>query len=188
MTSLDENGSAHRKSLMLANADKKNQMTYSQWQKAFYIFAYVYCQAYPQDVAHIFKYADNIRELFAVRARWQYYDEHFRRARARAPQMMPWQNLQMELWGKAMAIFRDSNEQDRPSTSRDTRVSFHQSPGPARQTRTPNTPNDRSRPYPTNAPGGGGGVTFRLLFRIPPGRPMQQTGVPIRPQVFPLPR
>ena len=64
------------------------------------------------------KYADTIRELVHARARWQFYDEHFRRSRERAP--WPWQSLQMELWGKAMTLFRydGDNPEERPSTNR----------------------------------------------------------------------
>ena len=115
VTQLDDDGLPQAQSLLLANGRQKTSMSFTQWQKALYIFATVYGRAFPAEFPNLFKYADTIRELFASRARWEFYDDKFRRLRASS--MWPWDCLQMELWGKAMALFRDSEEVDRPSSS-----------------------------------------------------------------------
>ena len=95
----------------------KTSLSYNEWQKAFMMYATVYAQQYPQEWPHMTKYADTIRELKAANAKWEFYDERFRRNRQRVP--WPWQSLQMELWGKAMTIFYESNdesEEDIPRT------------------------------------------------------------------------
>ena len=94
--------------MLIAKGEKKTQLTYTQWLKAFYVFVTVWCKKYHYDVANILKYADTIRELYVSQARWQYYVELFRRARQRSG--WPWQSLQMELWEKSMALCRDCEE------------------------------------------------------------------------------
>ena len=115
ITQFDGDGSDQTQLLVMANQRAKSELTYTQWQKAFYIFATVYCKAHPQQFANLLKYADNIREMFVTRAIWRHYDEHCRRTRESYG--WPWDVLQMELWGKAMAIFRDCEEPDTPSSS-----------------------------------------------------------------------
>ena len=109
---------------------KKVLLTYSQWQKAFYIYATVWAQVYPPDFLHLLKYADTIRELYVSQARWQYYDEQFRRTRAIGH--WPWQSLQMELWGKAMTISHDCDDiitGERVQTSAPTRAPYPRASG-----------------------------------------------------------
>ena len=115
---LDDEGHPQNQSMMVPQRKPKPTITYSQWQKAFYVFATVWCQAYPHDFAHLLKYAETIRELVYSRAKWHYYDEQFRRSRERS--FWPWQSLQMELWGKAMTLFRidDQLGEEQPSTPR----------------------------------------------------------------------
>ena len=73
------------------------------------MFTTAYCRAHPQQFANLLKYADIIRELFNTRARWAYYDKHFRKTRETV--LLPWEQLQMELWGKAMVLFRDCEDE-----------------------------------------------------------------------------
>ena len=59
----------------------KGSLTYNEWQKTFLIYATVYAQHYPMEWPNMIKYADTIRELKAVNAKWEFYDERFRRNR-----------------------------------------------------------------------------------------------------------
>ena len=87
---------------------QKHHLPYNKWQKAFLVYATIYGQQYPQEWANLIKYADTIRELVSSNARWEFYDEEFRRNRVRTG--WPWQSLQMELWGKAMTIFHEETK------------------------------------------------------------------------------
>ena len=105
------------------SVSKKKDLTYNQWLKAFFMFATVYTQKFPNDYCHLLKYADTIRELYASGAQWHTYDEMFRRSREST--LWPWQTLQMELWGKAMAVFRSVGKESSPSIT-NRQYSFRQ--------------------------------------------------------------
>lgn len=82
ITQIGDDGETESQSIM-GPSGKRNRLTYSSWQKAFFIYGTVWIQAFPHDAVHILKYADTIRELAANKARWYYYDEQFRRSRER---------------------------------------------------------------------------------------------------------
>ena len=166
VTQLGEDGQAQTQSLLLAGQRQRHQLTYSQWQKAFYIFATAYARVHPQEFPNLLKYADTIRELFNSRARWEFYDERFRRTRELAG--WRWDEIQMELWGKAMALFRDVEDNDRqapthrPQSSSNSRFQTtstfkpHQGGGGKPVNRSQRTYPNRQQPAsgPSHNPGG----------------------------------
>ena len=105
VTQLDDEGELDSQALLMPTHKNKSDLTYMQLLQAFFIYATVYCQYHPHEFTNLLKYADTIRELVVARARWQYYDAKFRRNREK--NSWPWQAMQIELWGKAMTIFRE---------------------------------------------------------------------------------
>ena len=44
VTTVDDNGGAMSQALLMAKGEKKAQLSYTQWLKAFYVFATVWCK------------------------------------------------------------------------------------------------------------------------------------------------
>ena len=113
VTQLAEDGTPESQSLLVPSQKEKEKLTFNRWLKAFLMYTTVWCQQNLADYPHMLKYVDTIRELWSSGAKWYFYDEKFRRSREQTT--WPWQSLQLELWGKAMAVFHDAERAVKPS-------------------------------------------------------------------------
>ncbi|XP_069133550.1 uncharacterized protein [Argopecten irradians] len=82
---------------------KSKTLSIDEWTNQFDIFMAVYCVKYPEAFSGILKYQSLVRQLAAKNADWRFYDNNFRQLRANAPNSMPWDIIQMELWNEAVS-------------------------------------------------------------------------------------
>ena len=87
-----------------APPEKESKITnIRKWEKAFHIYAAIYCQANPQRSVEIWQYVHTINGAAASFA-WEnvmYYDSTFRQLMANKPQRS-WAKIYSQLWHTAM--------------------------------------------------------------------------------------
>lgn len=80
--------------------------TVDKWFEAFHIFTSIYTSKSPMEAPSLMKYADTVQKLGkqAGDAAALYYDKQFRLWRQDTPELLPWDQLNNELFTQALAM------------------------------------------------------------------------------------
>jgi len=57
---------------------RTKQLTEPEWSRAMDIYVAIYAQKYPNEIGAILTYCQQVKELMALGANWQYFDEKYR--------------------------------------------------------------------------------------------------------------
>ena len=81
---------------IIVKSDKAKKIkTIHEWNSAFSIFVAIYTQKFPQEISHLLKHGEHVRQLERDGANWLYYDEEFRRLHQ--AENVGWHVFQQEL-------------------------------------------------------------------------------------------